>query len=90
MRLEMNEKISIWAGGCFIIAFITSIYPRLCIDRYKKMISKRGGDPNQRVTFKMMASLDANLYKRHLIWLFISMLFLLGFTVLIFLDLFKQ
>jgi len=86
----MNEKISIWAGICFIMTFITSIYPRLCIDRYKKMIGKKGGDPNQRVTFKMMASLDVSLYKRYVSWLLISILFLIGFVLIILLAWFKQ
>ena len=50
----------------FLIGLVLSIWPRQCTDKFKKILERKGEDPNQHVTFKMMKELDPKLYKQYL------------------------
>ena len=60
----MNEKYITISAISFVISLAVSIWPRQCIDKFKKMIERQGEDPNQRVTIKKMKELDQKLYRQ--------------------------
>jgi len=81
----MNEQYITIAGISFLAMLTMSIWPRQCIDKAKKILERKGENPNQKVTFKRMKELDSKLYKQYLTGLFIWIpccLLFVGFTLL--------
>ncbi|MCF7817212.1 MAG: hypothetical protein K9M54_04960 [Kiritimatiellales bacterium] len=76
----MNQSYIALSGISFIIGFVMSIWPRVCIDRYKKILQQRGKNPNQRITIAMMKELDSKLYRKYLTGLFLWTPFGISFT----------
>ena len=60
----MNEKYITISAISFVLAFITSIWPRQCSDKFKKILERKGDDPNRQIKFKEMKELDPKLYKQ--------------------------
>ena len=75
----MNEKYIMISAISFVVGLAVSIWPRQCIDNFKKILARKGEDPNQRVTFKKMKELDPKLYKQYLTGLILWIPFCLSF-----------
>ena len=84
----MAQDLYFLAGFFFVVAFATSIYPRSCIDRFKQLEQKASGNPNQRITFKMMRQLDEKLFIKFAVWASVSLFFLGGFVFFVLLAVF--
>lgn len=77
-----KQWIIVTACFLFVAGFFVGIWPKACLDKFQTMLTKSGQDPKTRLTFRMMRSLDAQLYSQYLIGLIISSAFTLGFVVL--------
>ena len=86
----MNEKYIAISGISFVIGLAMSIWPRQCIDKFKKILEGQGEEPNQRVTFKKMKELDQKLYKQYLTGFILWIPFGLLFVVFALLALYKK
>jgi hypothetical protein len=84
----MNNQYAITAGIGFLMTFAMSIWPRHCIDRFKRAVQNQGGDPNHHITFSEMKRLDPELYRKYMIavWLWIpcAVIFAIGMLGIVF------
>ena len=77
----MNEHYITVCALSFLLGFAVSIWPKMCIEKFRKMIELEGGDAGQNITFKKMKELNPNLHKQCLLGLIISLSFTLSFLV---------
>ena len=81
-KKKMNiTTCGILSGICFVLGFLSSIWPRKYMDQYKSFLKSKGKDPNLDLGFSQMKQIDAALFKKFLIGSSISMLFMIAFVV---------
>ncbi len=77
----MNDHYITICVLSFLLAAAFSILPKMCMEKFRKMIDLEGTDPIQNITLKKMKEMNPKLHKLCLFGLVISLSFTLSFFV---------
>ena len=86
----MNDKYITIAGISFLATFAMSIWPRQCSDKFKRILERKGEDPNRGLKFKEMKELDPKLYNQILTGFILWIPCCLSFVIFTLLAAFKK